>query len=78
MFKKGDLVKFNALGEELFVYLGAQVGVISSDPITMFEYEFEHAVEYIVYDLIVAGQLFKHMPEEFLDRIAQNNVEKIK
>lgn len=72
MFKKGDLVKFNNNGEALFIHLGACVGIISSDPIIMFEYEFEHAVEYIVYNLIVDGQLFKHIPEEFLDRITQN------
>jgi|TARA_R110000822_G_scaffold302401_1_gene426584 hypothetical protein len=77
MFKKGDLIKFNTLGEELFIFLEGQVGVISSSPIIMFEYEFEDAVEYIVYDLIVAGQLFKHIPEEFLDRITQSNKEDI-
>ena len=71
-FKQGDLVKFNSYGEDLFCYLKASVGIISSDPILMFEYEFDEKVEYIVYDLIVDGQLFKHIPEEFLDRIIQN------
>ena len=75
MFKKGDLVKFNNVGEDLFIHLGAHVGLISSDPVIMFEYEFEHAHEYIVYDLIVDGQLFKQIPEEFLDRIIQDNEE---
>ena len=75
MYKKGDLVRFNKFGEELFTYLGACVGLISSDPIIMFEYEFEHAVEYVAYDLIVDGQLFKQIPEEFLDRITSENEE---
>ncbi len=72
IFKQGDLIKFNSLGENLFHYLGASVGIISSDPILMFEYEFDEKIEYVVYDLIVDGQLFKHIPEEFLDRIIQN------
>jgi hypothetical protein len=71
VYKQGDLVKFNALGEDLFHYLGASVGIIASGAILMYEYEFEEKVEYVVYDLIVYGQLFKHIPEEFLDRITQ-------
>jgi|TARA_R110002012_G_scaffold303050_1_gene504645 hypothetical protein len=69
IFKKGDLIKFNEHGEELFRYLNASVGIISSDPIVMYEYEFDATVEFIVYDLLVDGQLFKHIPEEFIDRI---------
>jgi hypothetical protein len=75
IFKKGDLVKFNQAGEDLFYYLGSCVGLISSDPIVIFEYEFTEKVEYIVYDLIVDGQLFKHIPEEFLYRIIQDDEE---
>ena len=41
----------------------------------MYEYEFEESVEFIVYDLLVDGQLFKHIPEEFLDRIIQTDEE---
>ena len=73
IFKKGDLIKFNDTGEDLFVHLGAHVGLISSDPIVMFEYNFEHAQEYIAYDIIVDGQLFKQIPEDFLYRIIQDD-----
>jgi len=75
VFKKGDLVKFNSHGEQLFRYLSASVAIVSSDPIVMYEYEFEESVEFIVYDLLVDGQLFKHIPEEFLDRIIQTDEE---
>ena len=75
MFKRGDLVKFNEQGEQLFQYLNASVGIISSDPIVMYEYEFDETVEFLVYDLLVDGQLFKHIPEEFLDRIIQTDEE---
>ena len=71
-FKKGDLVKFNKAGEDLFVYLEACVAVIVSDPIVLYEYEMEHAIQYVVYDILVAGKLFKQIPEEFLDRITQD------
>lgn len=76
--KKGDLVEFNEQGEELFKYLKSSVGIISSDPIIMYEYEFDETIEYIVYDLIVDGQLFKHIPEEFIDRIIRKNEKNIK
>ena len=76
--KKGDLVEFNEDGEDLFRYLNSSVGIISSDPIVMYEYEFDETVEYIVYDLIVDGQLFKHIPEEFIDRITRKNEENTK
>tara|TARA_B100001094_G_scaffold72614_1_gene68887 strand:+ start:4713 stop:4976 length:264 start_codon:yes stop_codon:yes gene_type:complete len=75
VFKRGDLVQFNQFGEDLFNYLGASVGLISSEPTVIYEYEFDEKIEYIVYDLIVDGQLFKHIPEEFLDRIARTDEE---
>ena len=74
-FKKGDLIKFNKKGEDLFVYLEAHVGVIASDPVVMYEYDREHSVQYIVYDILVDGQLFKQIPEDFLDRIIQDDEE---
>ena len=73
LFKKGDLLKFNSHGEDLFHYLGSSIGIISSDPILMYEYHFDVKVEYIVYNLIVDGQLFRHIPEEILDRITLSN-----
>tara|TARA_B000000557_G_C20580586_1_gene361201 strand:+ start:211 stop:456 length:246 start_codon:yes stop_codon:yes gene_type:complete len=75
VFKKGDLVKFNKHGEDLFNYLGASVGLISSEPTVMYEHDFDEKIQYIVYDLIVDGQLFKHIPEEFLDRITRTDEE---
>lgn len=72
LYKKGDLIEFNTHGEDLFHYLGSSVGIISSDPILMYEYHFDEKVEYFVYNLIVDGQLFKHIPEEILDRITIN------
>ena len=71
-YRKGDLVKFNKAGEDLFIYLKASVAVIASDPIVMHEYEMEHAFQYIAYDILVDGKLFKQIPEEFLDRIVQD------
>lgn len=72
-FRKGDLVKFNKYGEDLFIYLNASVAVIASDAIVMYEYDMEHAIEYLVYDILVDGKLFSQIPEEFLDRIIQDD-----
>ena len=48
----------------------------------MYEYGFHsqpERTEYLTYDILVCGQLFKDIPEEFLDRIVKNekNIERM-
>ena len=75
VFKKGDLIKLNKFGQNLFKYVSGSVGLIASDKRLMYEYDF-HAIpektEYFVFDIIVSGQLFTDVPSEFLERIANN------
>ena len=81
MFKKGDIFKFNKHGTDLFCYITGSVGLVVSDPVKMYEYDFHNTPEkreYFVYDIIVCGQLFMDIPEEFLKRIVQNDEENTK
>ncbi len=74
MLKKGDLVNFNDQGIELFKYISGSIGVIASDARKTYEYDFHsipEKVEYHVYDILVCGQLFKDIPEEFIYRITK-------
>tara|TARA_R110002073_G_scaffold11287_1_gene51843 strand:+ start:360 stop:623 length:264 start_codon:yes stop_codon:yes gene_type:complete len=82
VFKKGDLFKFNESGINLFKYITGSVGIIVSDATAMYEYGFHsqpERTEYLTYDILVCGQLFKDIPEEFLDRIVKNekNIERM-
>ena len=72
MFKKGDLFTLNEKGMQLFRYITGSVGVIVSEPKLMYEYDFEEKVKYFVYDIIISGQLFMDMPEEFLSRMSKD------
>ena len=75
MFKKGDFFKFNESGVNLFKYITGSVGVVVSDAKVMYEYDFHsqpEKTEYFTYDILVCGQLFKDIPEEFLDRIVKD------
>ena len=75
VYSRGDIIKFNKQGTELFQYVSGSVGLIVSDPVKMFEYDFHttpEKTEYFVYDIIVCGQLFMEIPEEFLKRITQD------
>jgi len=81
VFKKGDLFKFNQCGTDLFCHISGSVALIVTDPVKMYEYDFHEIPEkreYYVYDIIVCGQLFMEIPEEFLKRIALNDEEDIK
>ncbi len=75
MFKKGDLIKFNDEGIELFRYVTGSVGVISSDRLKIYEADSYSAEKNRIYtyDLIVCGTLFRNIPEEFIKRITQND-----
>jgi hypothetical protein len=76
VFKKGDLFKFNQRGLDLFQYISGSIGLIATDPVKMYEYDFHNTpekIEYFVYDIIVSGQLFMEMPEDFLKRITQDD-----
>lgn len=75
MFKKGDLFKFNQFGTELFYHITGSIGVIASDMRKTYEYDFHgtpEKKEYNVFDILVCGQLFMDIPEDFLIRITQN------
>ena len=72
VFKKGDLFSLNESGKEIFHHITASVGVIVSEKKMMYEYDFKDKVKYYVYDILVSGQLFKDIPEEFLHRITQD------
>jgi hypothetical protein len=81
VFKSGDIFKFNKQGTQLFHYLSGSIGLIVSSRIKMYEYDFENQpekTEYFVYDIIVCGQLFMDIPEEFIRRIKQSDEEDIK
>ena len=75
MYKKGDLLKFNREGRQLFRFISGSVGVIVSDPKVAYEYDFHsipEKLEYQTYDILVCGQLFTDVPELFLERIMNN------
>ena len=81
MFKKGDLIEFNDRGIALFKYVAGYIAVIYSDPILLYEYDnsmYPEQRQYYGYDILVCGQLFKDIPEEFLKRIATKNEKNIK
>ncbi len=81
MYKKGDLFYFNDAGIDLFYYITGSMGIVASDGRKIYEYEFHNRperTEYIVYDVIVCGQLFTDIPEEILDRITKNDEKNIK
>ena len=73
MFKKGDLLKFNTSGVELFRYVSGSVAVVFSDKKVMYESISicgNNKLQMYTYDILVCGELFKDVPEEFLRRIA--------
>ena len=76
MFKKGDLVKFNNKGIELFRYVTGSVALISSDKSVIYRTESASPdsapLSIYTYDILVSGALYKDVPEEFLRRIVQN------
>ena len=72
MFNKGDLLKFNTSGVELFRYVSGSVAVIFSDKKVMYEsisFCGSKKLQIHTYDILVCGELFKDVPEEFLRRI---------
>ncbi len=81
MLKKGDLIEFNKRGVDLFKYVSGSIAVVSSDRSLMYEYDFDNKPEkkqYYAYDILVCGQLFKDIPEDFLKRITledEKNIE---
>ena len=81
MFKKGDLFYFNKMGVDLFHYITGSMGIIATDGKKIYEHSFHskpERVEYIVYDIIVCGQLFTDIPEEILNRITKEYEKNIK
>ena len=75
MFKKGDCCKFNESGVQLFSYISGSVGLIYSDKKVIYEHFFDlhkGRKQYFVYDLLVCGELFTNVPEDFIIRIVQN------
>ena len=75
MFRRGDLLKFNGHGLEIFRYVSGSVALVSSDRTLMYESQSlapNDPLRYYTYDVIVSGALFKDIPEELLIRIVQN------
>ena len=75
MFKKGDLFFLNKEGKVLFQHLQAENGIIMSDPYLLFEYDFHSTpekLEYLGYDVLIKGRLFKEIPEKFLLRVIKD------
>ena len=75
MFSKGDLLKFNSHGTELFRFVTGSIGIVASSGKVLYEYDYygmDEPTQYIVYDIIVCGQLYNDIPKEFLDRITQD------
>jgi len=74
VFKKGDVLNFNKQGVQLFSIVSGSVGLITTDKKTIYEYVFDsksNKTQFFVYDILVCGQLFMNIPEEFLNRITQ-------
>ena len=74
MFKKGDLLHFNLHGTELFRFVTGSIGLVASSGRTLYEYDYnglDEPTQYVVYDVIVCGQLYSDIPEEFLYRITK-------
>ncbi len=81
MFKKGDFLSFNDNGTELFKHISGKVALIVSEPVLIYEYEYNDSgdkKEYYVYDIIVCGKLFMDIPEEFIKRITVDYEKNIK
>ena len=72
MFYQGDLFTLNEKGIKLFHYITGSVGVVASTKKLIYEYDFEEKVKYYVYDILISGQLFTDIPEEFIVRIICN------
>jgi len=75
VLKKGDLLKFNEQGMALFKHCTGSVGVLVSKRKVLYEYKLlkaQQTRQYYGFDILVSGQLFKDIPEEFLIRIIIN------
>ena len=67
-FKPGDLIVLNSYGVFIGEDLEDIVGIIISNPYNIVpQLENEMKAFYIVYDILLDGQLFKMVPEEFME-----------
>jgi len=75
VFKEGDLVKFNDRGLALFKFVSGSIAVIASDAKKVYEYDFSDSnkIEFYTYNILVSGQLFNDIPDEFLKRITEKD-----
>ena len=73
-FKPGDLIILNHYG--LFITLNHErkIGIIISKSYNLFppSEEIESDVFYIVYDILIDGELIKVVPEEFMEIYIEN------
>jgi hypothetical protein len=75
VFKKGDLFFLNEEGRVLFQHISGENGIIMSDPYLLYEKDFEsktRTVQYLGYDVLIQGRLFKEIPEKFLLRVIKD------
>ena len=75
VFKKGDLFFLNEQGRVLFRHINGENGIIMSDPVLLFEQDFESQTpikEYYGYNVLIKGRLFKEIPEKFLLRVIKD------
>ncbi len=67
-FKLGDLIILNDYGVFIGENYGNTVGVIISKPYNIVpQIEEESSAFYIVYDVLLAGELLKMIPQEFME-----------
>ena len=65
----------NEEGKILFQYIGAQNGIIMSEPYVLYEKDFESKTrvkQYYGYDILIKDRLFKEIPEKFLLRVVKD------
>ena len=69
-YKKGDIFYLNDFGTVLLENENrARVGIIVAGPLNYLMEDDNGHFFYWVYDVMIGNQLIKHIPQEFMDRI---------
>ena len=71
-YKPGDLIYLNQYGLFISSNFEDLVGIVISEPYSIFApVETNLDTFYTVYDILLDGELFKMVPEEFMERYAK-------